>query len=49
VEVKDSVKIGKMPLELDILIFPTVPIEELPYPFNYLGETTIADSSLRSE
>jgi hypothetical protein len=48
-EVKDSVKIGKMPLELDILIFPAVPTEKLPYPFNYLGETTIADSSLRSE
>jgi len=48
-EVKDSVKIGKMPLELDILIFTIVPTEELPYPFNYLGETTIADSSLRSE
>ena len=42
-EVKDSVKIGKMPLELDILILPTVPVEELPYPFNYLGKTTIAE------
>jgi hypothetical protein len=42
-EVKDSVKIGKMPLELDILIFPAVPTEKLPYPFNYLGETTIAE------
>jgi len=42
-EVRDSVKIGKMPLELDILIFPTVPTEKLPYPFNYLGQTTIAE------
>jgi len=42
-EVKDSVKIGKMPLELDILIFSSVPTEELPYPFNYLGEMTIAE------
>jgi len=35
--------IGKMPLELDILIFSTVPTEKLPYPFNYLGKTTIAE------
>ena len=42
-EVKDCVKIGKMPLELDILITPSVPTEKLPYPFNYLGETTIAE------
>ncbi len=42
-EIKDSVKIGKMPLELDILITPSVPTEELPYPFNYLGGTTIAE------
>ena len=42
-EVRDSVKIGKMPLELDILIFPTVPTEKLPYPFNHLGQTTIAE------
>ena len=42
-EVKDSVKIGKMPLELDILIFPSVPTEKLPYPFKYLGGTTIAE------
>jgi len=32
-----------MPLELDILIFPSIPTEELPYPFNYLGKTTIAE------
>jgi len=38
--IKDSVKLGKMPLELDILINPKVPGIELPYPFNYLGETT---------
>jgi len=43
VEVKDSVKIGKMTLELDILILSTVPVEELPYSFNYLGKTTIAE------
>ena len=42
-EIKDSVKIGKMPLELDLLITPSVPTEELPYPFNYLGGTTIAE------
>ncbi|MFQ6044466.1 MAG: hypothetical protein ACE5PV_26745 [Candidatus Poribacteria bacterium] len=42
-EVKDSVKIGKMPLELDILIFPSISTEELPYPLNYLGKTTIAE------
>ena len=42
-KIRDSVKVGKMPLELDILIFPSVPTEELPYPFNYLGETTIAE------
>jgi len=33
-----------MPLELDILINPSVPTTELPYPFNYLGKTvTIAE------
>jgi len=42
-EIKDCVKIGKMPLELDILIVLSVPKEELPYPFNYLGGTTIAE------
>jgi len=42
-DVKDSVKLGEMPLEMDILIKPLVPVDKLPYPFNHLGETTIAD------
>ncbi len=42
-DVRDSVKLGEMPLELDILLSPRVPVISLPYPFNYLGQTTIAE------
>ncbi len=42
-DVRDSVKLGEMPLELDILLTPHVPVASLPYPFNYLGQTTIAE------
>jgi len=42
-DIKDSVKLGEMPLEMDLLIKPLVPVDELPYPFNHLGVTTIAD------
>ena len=39
-QIKDSLKLGKMPLELDLLITPRIPTTQLPYPFKYLGETT---------
>ncbi|MBC8236478.1 hypothetical protein H8E77_43585 [bacterium] len=38
--IKDSLKLGRMPLEMDLLITPSVPTTQLPYPFMYLGETT---------
>ena len=39
-KIKDSLKLGRMPLEMDLLITPSVPTTQLPYPFMYLGETT---------
>ena len=41
--IRESVKLGEMPLEMDILIEPIVSIQSLPYPFNYLGKTTIVE------
>jgi hypothetical protein len=41
--IKQSVKLGEMPLEMDMLIEPIVSIQLLPYPFNYLGETTLVE------
>ena len=41
--IRESVKLGEMPLEMDLLIEPIVSIQSLPYPFNYLGKTTLVE------
>ena len=35
--IRDAVPLGKMPLEMDLLIEPLAPIDSLPYPFNHIG------------
>jgi len=41
--IRDAVPLGKMPLEMDLLIKPKAPIDSLPYPFNHIGKTTIGE------
>ena len=41
--IKEAFKLGKMPLEMDMLIQPKVPSQLLPYPFNCLAETTLVE------
>ena len=43
ITILDSVKLGEMPLEMVLLLIPTVPVEWLPYPYNHLGPRTIGE------
>jgi hypothetical protein len=43
IHIQDSVPLGEMPLEMDLLLIPSIPIALLPYPFNYLGPRTIGE------
>lgn len=43
IRIDDSIPLGEMPLEMDLLFHPTVPIESLPYPFNHLGPQTLGE------
>ena len=41
--IEEEVPLGEMPLRLDILLCPRVLVQELPFPFCYLGGQTIAE------
>jgi hypothetical protein len=43
IQIQDSIPLGQMPIEMDLLFQPSVPIQSLPYPFNYLGKPTIGE------
>ena len=43
IQIQDSISLGQMPLEMDLLFQPSVPIQSLPYPYNYLGQPTIGE------
>ena len=43
IQIQDSISLGQMPLEMDLLFQPSVPIQSLPYPYNYLGQFTIGE------
>jgi hypothetical protein len=41
-DIEDEVNLGDMPLRIDFLIIPRYPVVELPYPFCYFGQRTLA-------
>ena len=41
--IEEEVPLGEMPLRLDILLCPRVLVQELPFPFCYLGGQTIVE------
>ena len=43
IQIRDSIPLGQMPLEMDLLFQPSVPIQSLPYPYNHLGQPTIGE------
>ena len=43
IQIQDSIPLGQMPLEMDLLFQPSVPIQSLSYPYNYLGQFTIGE------
>ncbi len=43
IQIQDSIPLGQMPLEMDLLLEPIVPIELLSYPYNHLGQRTIGE------
>ena len=43
ITIRDSISLGEMPLEMDLLLEPRVPIPSLPYPYNHLGARTIGE------
>ena len=43
IQIQDSVPLGEMPIEMDLLFQPRVPIASLPYPYNHLGQRTIGE------
>jgi hypothetical protein len=43
IQIQDSVPLGEMPIEMDLLFQPIVPIASLPYPYNHLGGRTIGE------
>ena len=43
IQIQDSIPLGQMPLEMDLLFQPSVPIQSLSYPYNHLGQSTIGE------
>lgn len=43
IQIRDSVPLGEMPIEMDLLFQPRGQIASLPYPYNYLGQRTIGE------
>ncbi|MBI1926738.1 hypothetical protein HYR99_21155 [Candidatus Poribacteria bacterium] len=43
IQIQDSIPLGEMPLEMDLLFLPQVPIPSLPSPYNHLGRQTIGE------
>ncbi|MBI1922842.1 hypothetical protein HYR99_01190 [Candidatus Poribacteria bacterium] len=43
IQIRDSIPLGQMPIEMDLLLEPIVPSESLSYPYNHLGQQTIGE------
>lgn len=43
IRILDSIPLGEMPIEMDLLFKPNVLIVSLPYPYNLLGPRTIGE------